>query len=453
MKRPFYIALILTCVLSCWWIGASLWSQNKKEVLTQQRDEITAKINETKSLIAQSEKKQKLTSSQIAVLNEQIRYRESMINTIENELVNMDQTIQKESSQIKTLEFQLDALKAEYGKMIYNAYKNRSSYSELVFLFAADDFYQAYRRFKIMQALGEGRRRQVESITHTEKNLALKVNDLQENRVKVASLKTEQIKEKSEIDQDKKVQQIKLQELKKEEKKLRNQQKKQEADRKKLTAKIQEAIAQELEKERIEAEKIAKAQALAMAKKNTNTASEAASTTKNNAASNTNSSSNTAKSTKSSAVKIELAPEVISLNSNFENNKGSLPWPVKSGAITSHFGKHAHPTLEDIVLNNNGVDFTTKTGEPVQCVFGGKVTSVFAIPGAGWNIIITHGTYKTVYAGLAVSQVKVGDQVSARQTIGTVGEQDDESVLHFELWAVNTTKGVAQNPELWIKRK
>jgi murein DD-endopeptidase MepM/ murein hydrolase activator NlpD len=157
--------------------------------------------------------------------------------------------------------------------------------------------------------------------------------------------------------------------------------------------------------------------------------------------------------TESKTTAITLAPEVVALNSNFETNKGNLPWPVAQGTITSRFGKHNHPSLNDIVLNNNGVDFTTKQGENVLCVFGGKVTSVFSIPGAGYNIIVTHGTYKTVYSGLAQVSVKVGDKVNSKQSMGNVGMTDDEAVLHFELWSVNSTKGTAQNPESWIKRR
>jgi septal ring factor EnvC (AmiA/AmiB activator) len=245
---------------------------------------------------------------------------------------------------------------------------------------------------------------------------------------------------KAEIDQDRLEQQNKLISLKKESSKLRTQQKKQEADRKKLSAKIQEVINQELAAERKREQEKANAAKKLLA---TTTAKKSAETPK----------ITTNTKTETKTTKIELAPEVVNMNSNFENNKGNLPWPVAHGAITSRFGKHNHPSLDDIVLNNNGLDFTTKEGESVLCVFSGNVTSVFSIPGAGYNIIVTHGTYKTVYSGLAQVNVKVGDKVSLKQTLGSVGIIDDEAVLHFELWSVNSIKGTAQNPESWIKKK
>lgn len=447
MRKWITWILAVTAIFSGMFISQWVLGQNKKEALRSQRDELSAKIKETKAMIADSEKKQKLTAGQIAILNEQIRYRENMIENINGELGQLDLNIQSEQSQIQLLEFQLESLKDEYAKMVYQAYKNRSSYNSIVFILSADDFYQAYKRYKIMQALSDGRRKQVEIIKETETNLQSSIADLKISRTQVASLRNEQEQVKAEIDQDKQAQQDKLNKLKKEESKLRTQQKKQETDRKKLISKIQDIINKELaeERKREEQERIKALAAIEKAKpdKTTNPSPKVGETPKV-AASN---------KAENKTTKIELAPEVVSLNANFENNKGNLPWPVSHGAITSHFGKHAHPSLEDITLNNNGVDFTTKQGEPVLSVFGGKVTSVFSIPGAGYNIIVTHGTYKTVYSGLAQVNVKVGDKVSAKHNLGTVGMTDDEAVLHFELWAVSSTKGAAQNPESWMRKR
>jgi len=439
LKKLFFI---LTPALLLLVTPLMIGQTNKKEALQSQRDQISQKIKETKALIAESEKNQKLTSNQIAILNEQIRYRENMIQSIDQEMVSLDLNIKHNGQQIQDLEFQLQSLKNEYAKMIYQAYKNRSSYNQIVFILASSDFYQAYKRFKLMQSLGETRRKQVAIIKETELKLQEKIGFMIQSKAEVAQLKQEQEVVKQEINQDKLAQQSKLQSLKKESSALRKQQKKQESDRKKLSNKIQEVINQELAAERKrEQEKANKAKELI--KNATTGKTEKIESPKITA---------TAKSS-SAPTKIELAPEVLSMNSNFENNKGNLPWPVSHGAITSRFGKHNHPSLEDIVLNNNGLDFTTQQGETVLCVFSGTVSSVFSIPGAGYNIIVTHGTYKTVYSGLAQVSVKVGDKVNAKQSIGSVGMTDDEAVLHFELWSVNNIKGTAQNPESWIKRK
>ncbi len=171
MKKIIHIIIIFSSIAAGMLVSQWMLAQNKKELLKTQRDEITAKIKETKALIADSEKKQKLTSNQIAMLNEQISYREKMIENIDGELSQLDVTIQQEQNQIVQLEFQLESLKSEYAKMVYQAYKNRSTYNSIVFILSAEDFYQAYKRYKIMQALSEGRQKQVEIIQETEQSL------------------------------------------------------------------------------------------------------------------------------------------------------------------------------------------------------------------------------------------------------------------------------------------
>jgi murein DD-endopeptidase MepM/ murein hydrolase activator NlpD len=81
------------------------------------------------------------------------------------------------------------------------------------------------------------------------------------------------------------------------------------------------------------------------------------------------------------------------------------------------------------------------------------VTSIFNIPGAGQNVIVTHGSYKTVYSGLETVSVKIGDAVSAKQKLGTIMYDGEDYTLHFEVWKVGAESGAAQNPELWIKKR
>ena len=151
--------------------------------------------------------------------------------------------------------------------------------------------------------------------------------------------------------------------------------------------------------------------------------------------------------------KMESAPEVVLANTVFEQNKGSLPWPVSSGAIGSKFGRHAHESIAGIEVNNKGVDFITSANAEIYTVFSGTVTSVFNIQGAGMNVIVTHGAYKTVYSGLQNVYVSVGAKVNTKDKIGTVADNGEGYVLHFELGKVSEAGWIPQNPELWLKRR
>lgn len=408
-------------------------AQSKKEDLQRQRDEINEKIALTKKLIKESESNQKVTSSQLAILNEQLTYREQLLKNINRDIFTIDGEIGQKENNVHKLNGELDRLKSEYARMIVQAYKNRSSYDKMMFIFASDNFNQAYRRWKLTQHYAEVRKKHVAQIENTKVKISENISLLQLSKEQKEQLAFAKEKEKEEISSDKIEKQKKLTSLQKEEKKLREQQKKQEADRKKLSAKIEEIIQKEIaEARRKERER------------------EEAEAKKREAAGNTGVKppSETTKKTTPSA-----APEVLALNADFEKNKGNLPWPVPSGIITQRFGKHPHASLAGIEVNSNGVDFTSDKDAAVLAVFEGKVTSIFTIPGAGQNVIVTHGTYKTVYSGLNNVNVSIGDKVAIKQKIGTVLFDGEEFTLHFEIWKVNSEAGAAQNPELWLKRR
>lgn len=407
----------------------SAFSQTKK-TLEKQRDELNDKIELTKKLIKESEKNQKSTTAQVQMLNEQLAYREQLLNNINNDIGEIDEEITTKADDVEKMRHQLKSMKTEYAQMIRNSYIHRSGHDKLMFLFSANNFNQAYKRFKYTQRYADVRKKQVHMITGTQEEIENRITDLQLTKQEKEKLASNKEKEKNEIEENKKEQKKKLESLKSEEEELRADQKKQKKDRDKLTAKIQEIIAEEIQKEQEkqrEAEKVKAA--------------------KDKAAGNTTT------TTKAATKTIEVAPETILANTDFENNKGALPWPVAAGVVTSHFGKHAHATLDQVTVNNNGVDFTTENEASALAVFNGTVSSVFNIPGAGQNIIVTHGSYKTVYSGLASVSVSVGEKVTTKQKLGTVMNNGGEYSLHFEVWKVGSESGSAQNPELWLKKK
>jgi murein hydrolase activator len=441
MKRPVSFRLLrkyLVWTLPLLLIVAGTFlsfSQNKKDDLKKQRDELNEKIALTRKLIKESESNQKVTSRQLSVLNEELAYREQLLNNINTQIKTIDGEITQKEETVQTLTKDLDQLKEEYGAMIYQAYKNRSSYDMMMFVFAAKDFHQAYKRFKMTQRYAEARRQQMGQIKNTQNAISENIHALQKDKEEKVGLATKSESEKQEIAGNKQQQQEKLNTLRKEEQKLRDQQKKHESDRKKLTAKIEEIIRKEIEEERKRAE--------AAAKK----------ATASNATASTSTAPSTSGKSTTSPKTLELAPETKLANADFEKNRGALPWPVGAGVITSQFGRQSHPSLAGIEVNNNGLDFTTEKGGSALAVFAGTVTSLFSIPGAGYNIIITHGTYKTVYSGLESVDVKVGDKVSTKQRLGKVMFDGEESTLHFEVWKIGLEGGTAQNPGLWLRKR
>ena len=135
------------------------------------------------------------------------------------------------------------------------------------------------------------------------------------------------------------------------------------------------------------------------------------------------------------------------LSSEFAANKGRLPWPVE-GAVVERFGKHKHPVYTNVDLpQNNGVTLTVKRGAEAKAVFNGKVTQIVVLPGYNQCVLVNHGAYFTLYSKLRSVSVKVGENVTTGQVVGTVDTIGGEDLFHFELWKGSTP----QNPEGWLR--
>lgn len=395
MIRSLFFAVFLILAQVC-------IAQSKSD-LQKKRDDLNRRLELTKKLIAENQNSKASVNQQMLILRQQISYREQLLSNMQREVKNIDEEITQREGEIELLEDRIAAMKREYALMIQQAYKNQKSHDALMYIFSADDFNQAYKRFKIIQNYSEVRKEQAEEIEATQVELRETIEALENDKLEKTSLAEEQAKEREKLAKDKENQQKSLSQLQQQEGELKSQQEQQERERQRLNKKIEEMIAAELADE-----------------KNANNGTYA------------------------------LSPEGVIVSQNFEKNKGQLPWPVERGVITRRFGKQPHPTLGGITIDSKGVDFATEADAKVMAIFGGTVTSVFNIPGAGQNVIITHGAYKTVYTGLKNVSLSKGDTVNARQTIGKVLSDNGKSIAHLEIWKISSTGGTPQNPLSWI---
>lgn len=394
-----------------------LSAQSRKE-LEKKRDQLDKQIKATTALIETARKEQKVTQQQLELLQAQIAQRQELINTMNSEVFRVDREIAETEDVVNSLENDLGQLKQEYARMLQYAYMNRSAYDRLSYIFAAESFQQAFKRSRYLDQLADQRRQQAALIAETQVSLGKKVEDLRGRRKEKVNLLSEQLQEKKKLTTDKKDQESTLSGLKREERKLRDTMRKQERQRKELAAAIRKAIESEI-------------------KKSTRT-----STSKKGTSGST-----------STKMELALTPEARELGSDFAKNKGKLPWPVAKGTITSTFGRSPHPVLSGIWVENNGIDIRCEKGAGVRAIFRGEVSSVIVIPGAGKAVIVSHGSYRTVYSNLRDASVEKGQKVETKQTIGTVMTDEEGSVAHIEIWRI-TGDGelVKVDPAQWIYR-
>lgn len=122
---------------------------------------------------------------------------------------------------------------------------------------------------------------------------------------------------------------------------------------------------------------------------------------------------------------------------SFADAKGKLPMPVDASAvIVSDFGRQNYRDMSKVEVMNNGVDIETVPGASAVAVFPGTVSMVISMDGYHNVVLVRHGEYLTVYAGISTLAVRKGQQVAAGQVLGSVYSDrtdDMRTRLHFEV--------------------
>ncbi|MCH5717505.1 murein hydrolase activator EnvC family protein [Niabella hibiscisoli] len=104
---------------------------------------------------------------QLAALNKKIEVQNQYINNIGKEIRLIDDDIYYSAIEIKRLKKQMDTLKAHYARTVVYAYKNRSNYDYLNFIFSANSFNDAIKRVAYLKSYRNYREKQMEDIVKT----------------------------------------------------------------------------------------------------------------------------------------------------------------------------------------------------------------------------------------------------------------------------------------------
>jgi murein hydrolase activator len=421
MKHPdlikYRISKLLLYVFFLMVAGHSVsFAQNTRENLQKTKKQLEQEIKYTNMLLEQTQKTKQTSLNKLLLINRQIEKREALVETINSEIDQIQEEINIQTVQIRHLADELKKMKDEYASMIYYAYKNLNIFNRIMFIFAAEDFNQAFHRLRYYQQYSSYRRTQAEIIRKAQTELTQKIEELEKTKNQKAALAQSKEQEKNKLIGEKEVKDKAVQELGKKEKQLVATLREKQESAQKLQKEIEKLIAEEIRASAARAKKTAKAE-------------------------------NKPKPEITES-KIMLTPVEMELSSSFAANKGKLPWPSENGIITGVFGEHAHPVLKYVKVKNNGIDITTDEGANVRCVFNGKVSRVMSFPNMNKVVIIRHGEFLTVYSNLEEVSVTDGQEISTKQPIGKVHttEDDSKTEYHFEIWLGKTI----QNPQEWL---
>lgn len=479
--------LLFICILIISVFSLEAQNKGKKEDVQKQRTETTKKLQETSRQLEENKSETNKTLKKLMRVEEEISELDILIKKEQISLDSLDKVIKLTQDSICKLSENLKVLSDKYIATLRHHQQNGHYDSPLSYIFAAENFRQALRRYRNLKQFAKWRTVKAHEIDMLKVSLEQKESNLsslkrqQETRISELENKKERLTETKSLNDKliaslkKKGNEIKkimtqkqkeLQALDKElekliaeeqarierERKLAEERRKAaEAEsiriaeeRKLLEAKRLEEEKQLAEKIKKEKEKEKKKQSKKVDKKEQKNKS----TEQNEKVLEVSPSS--PKSTVSNALTSRSA---VQISQGFRSAKGSLPYPIDGKPrVIRHFGRQKHPQLPLIETDNPGIDILVKEGELVRAIYEGTVSAVFKQPGYNNIVMIRHGDYLTIYANLLTIDVHRDQRVAPGQSLGTVAvDGDDEegrAVLHFEI----RHEKDKENPENWLKK-
>jgi murein hydrolase activator len=410
--------------------------------LEKERAAIQQEIEQVKQTLDETHRNKRETLGQLALLQRRLHLRESAIRNINTQIDMIQGDMNESWREILKLRNELDTLRIQYSESIVFAYKNRSSYDFLNFIFSATTFNDAMRRIEYLKSYRAYREERAENIRNTQALLQSKIDGLRVTRAEKDDVLKKASKEKEMLDREKQEKDAVVNQLQSQEKELKKEMAAKQRQDQKLSGAISAAVKrardlaikeattrQRNEAEKASADKAAATRAGRTDESVANTDASAVEPAKLN-------------TVKSSSKSVFNTDADIHLSGDFEKNKAHLPWPV-TGTISMAFGEHEY--IPGVKHNNIGVTIDVAAGAAVKAVFKGEVQSVFSIGDVN-AVMIRHGKYFTTYSNLSTVSVAKGEQVTTGQIIGRVA---DIAQLEFVLSDENRRN---YDPEKWLKR-
>jgi len=391
-----WIRRVILVLIPCSLFLAPVYAADNVKDLQKEQKKLQQEIEQTNKILKQTKKDESATLNKLQLIGQNIKNQKQLIRTLDREIVALNGEMRRLNRTRDSLQRVQDAYKADYAEMVRHTHYARMQQSPLLFLLSSDSFQQLARRARYLQEFAHFRQQQVRRIENTQAEIEVQNNLLQANKKDKQNVLSSRKREQDNLKRDERKQQNMLNQLKSKEKNLSKQIQQKQKKVNELNKKIDDIVR------------------------------------------------------KQASSKTTLTKEQQLVAGGFEANKGRLPWPIEKGLISGHFGKQQHPLYQHVTIDNKGIYLQSTTGAKARSVYQGEVTSCFMVGGT-YAVIIQHGNYRTVYSNLAKLNVKQGDKVNTKQTIGTIytdAEQDQKTEIYFQIYKDRDIL----NPELWIAK-
>lgn len=373
--------------------GQSLSSkQNEKQRLEKE-------IAQIDKMLATNKDKNRNALNDLSLVQKKVANRKALVAESDRQIKDIEKSITATKREVAGLSARLDTLREHYNRLVLSAYRNRDANLWYAYIFSSESLSQAFRRYSYFRNISEGINVQAQQIKIAQRDLESKQAVLLNLKDEASHARAERAAELKKLQKEESQYKAKVEALKKDRRKYEKQLKDKQKQVERLNSEIKKLIA-----------------------------------------SGSKTGSSGGKTTQRKNVDYKL-------NSEFESNKGKLPWPAE-GPLTEQFGQRFHPVFTYIKLPpSNGISIATADGADVKAVFDGVVSKIVVMPGFNDCILVQHGNYYTFYGKLKAVKVKVGEKVSTSQVIGSVDTISGTTELHFQVWYQETP----QDPMLWLR--
>ena len=400
MKRITKLSVSIFCLLI---FSQLILSQTTRKQLESQKAAIQKELKQINELLFKNKKQKAETFSDIEKLSLKIERKQEFIKLTNKQINLLNKDLQENQKKQDQLSIELSQVRSAYKELILQSYKARSGKNRLMFVLSSETFFQAFKRTQYIKQYAVYRKAQANKILKLSEELNKVKEELNERKqIKQQLLNDNRLTQKSLENEKKQADEIAFR-LRKEEKKYKKNILAKQRERTRIDKQIDKLIRDAI------------------------------------AASN---------KSKEKSDSFTLTPEAITLEKNFELNKGKLPWPVSRGVVIQKFGTQPHPVVKTAKIKSNGIVIATEKSAKVKTVFKGKVLSVLRFKGSNPTILIQHGNYITAYKNLYKVYVTKGDDLQSGEVIGEVftNSSTGESSIQFSIFKRTT----ALNPLSWI---
>lgn len=411
-------------------------TQQRVQNLQQQRTQIQKGLTQSKQQLNQTQHAAERNSQSLEFIHTQLQNRLAYISILEADMDSLDRLITSIERNIEQIDSQLHVRKQRYKHSLRHAHASAGNRSPILYIMSGDDFEQIYRRMRHNREYASYQRTQGYQLLEEQNQLRAEQNHLLQVKQEKSLVLKEMIGQRQQLAQQQTSQQRTAQQLKQQQQDIQNRIKQQQQQLAQLNKSIDQAIAEMEAERRRQAEEAARRAAAA---RNSN---------KGNKGNKGNNSSKGNKGGVAAPAPSQwLTAKDRELNGNLEQNRGRLPVPI-TGTYRIYRRHGMNQVTPGVTWENRGIDYMGRSGAQARSVFDGEVSRVIKI-GSTMHVLVRHGSYISVYSNLATVAVKKGQQIKARQTIGSVAANDEGLfILQFQL-RKETTK---LNPEQWIAK-